>query len=362
MPIRGLTDRKLAFPEIGQIRKGMKVPTKSGGERPMDLKYFRVEFDEQEKERALLFQQVYGDQPDTINILLPFDDISHVWDAYYEAYVASRMIARSDGEKFLYLVDPKTGQIVVQNGMPFTAHRDVVGTYTTTESRQQQDIRMKPTGRLKVVVPELKSLVYLTVHTTSVHDIANISSQLEAIHTLNGGRIAGIPLVLRRRPKKVSATVNGKRQRIEKWLISIEADPTWVKMRLMTMKAAALPGNGLPMLPDAETPELEEPAINQPWSNVEDEEEEAAEVREILNEEDHIPEAEPEPQQEDVFAEFVAKAEKDPMTAFWSLAKAIGVDQDEGKQILSSLNNDAAKGFDALHKRALSMPVQLKAV
>jgi hypothetical protein len=87
----------------------------------------------------------------------------------------------------------------------------------------------------------------MVVMTTSVHDIINISNQLEGIASMNGGRLAGIPLVLRRRPKKISTPSGeaGKRARREKWLVSIEADPEWVKAKLVKMYHDALPGNGL---------------------------------------------------------------------------------------------------------------------
>ena len=41
----------------------------------------------------------------------------------------------------------------------------------------------------------------------------------------------------------------GKRVRREKWMLSIEADPDWVKEKLQAMKLDALPGNGLALLP-----------------------------------------------------------------------------------------------------------------
>jgi hypothetical protein len=86
----------------------------------------------------------------------------------------------------------------------------------------------------------------MTVLTTSINDIVNISQQLAAFQELNNGQIAGIPFVLRRRPKKISRPAeDGKRVRVEKWLLSIEADPEWVRAKLTQVKRLALPGNGL---------------------------------------------------------------------------------------------------------------------
>jgi hypothetical protein len=128
-------------------------------------------------------------------------------------------------------------------------------------------------------VPELKRLAYLIVMTTSVHDIINISEQLRGIASMNSGRIAGIPLVLRRRPKKISTPSgeNGKRARREKWLISIEADPEWVKAKLAKMHHDALPGNGFDEAKQIAAPtQLETSGPD--WGESDDDEEQEGEM------------------------------------------------------------------------------------
>lgn len=253
MPIKGLTDRGLSFPEIGQIRKGIKVEQKKGNKTikvPKDLDYFRVEFDEREKTAAAKFVQVYGNEPREINIILPFDEIERMWDAWLEAYTAGRMVARSDGEKFTYWIDTETGLPKVKNGEPFTPYKpgQPVG-----KDYQGKPVFANPVGRLKLIIPELGRAAYLTMHTTSIHDIANLSMQLAAFKQINNGIIKGIPLVLRRRPKMISIPKDdGQRVRMQKWLLSIEADPNWVKAKLTEVKHLALPGNGMALLPDGE--------------------------------------------------------------------------------------------------------------
>ena len=249
-PIKGLTDRGLSFPEIGSIRKGKKETRKrkdgSKYEVPVDLKYFRVEFDEREIETAALFNQTYGDEPDEINIILPFDDLDRCWTAFLEAYTASRMVARSDGEIILFQIDTDTGEILIKNGDPTTpyTHGQSVG-----KDSNGKDVFCKPVGRLKVIVPELARAAYLTVHTTSQYDIINISSQLRAFKQLNNGVIKGIPLVLSRRPKPISTPrKDGSRVRMDKSLLGIEADPAWVKAKLVEVKHLSLP-DIFPLLP-----------------------------------------------------------------------------------------------------------------
>lgn len=286
MAIKGLTDRSLSFPEIGQIRKGAK---KTSEDRPgQDLTYFRVEFDEKETAAAETFLARYGAQPTEINVILPFNEIDRMWDAWLEAYTAGRMVARSDGEKFTYLVDTKTGAILVKGGIDVKTGQprpyiegQPVGTWRNQKKNRDEPILCKPTGRLKVVVPELGRAAYLTVMTTSVHDIANLSAQLQAFQQVNGGRIAGIPLVLRRRPKKISTpNQDGTRARRVKWMLSIEADPDWVKRMLTEVKRLALPGNGLALLPDGNHGEPEEEVTREAFEDHEDQEFEDGEFSE----------------------------------------------------------------------------------
>ena len=252
MPIKGLTDRKLSFPEIGQIRKGAPKGERKPGQ---DLKYFRVTFDEQEDKAAERFAGIYGDQPAAIRIILPFNDIDRMWDAWLEAYTAGRMVARSDGENVVYQVNTATGEIVVQNGIDVETGQPRPHPVNNVAGADYQgkDVMYKTSGRLKVIIPELMRAAYMTVLTTSKNDIANISAQLKAFKELNDGQIAGIPLYLRRRPKKVSVPKDdGKRVRKEMWLLSIEADPEWVKAKLQQVKQLALPDNGMEMLPEPE--------------------------------------------------------------------------------------------------------------
>jgi hypothetical protein len=282
-PIIGLSDRGLAFPEIGSIRKGAKKTENAPGK---DLPYFRCDFDEREVEAMATFKKLYGEQPTDINIILPFNTIDRVWDAWEEAYVAGRMVARADGQKFWYLTDSKTGDILVKNGVDIATGKDrpytsgmVVGT-----DYQGKAIKCKATGRLKVVLPELQRLAYLTVLTGSMNDIANISSQLLAIQTFCAGLgkgLGGTPLVLRRRPHEISCPdpkSPGKRVRRTKYLLSVEADPQFVKAALLETKRLALPGNGLSL------PAPENPVAGPEWEDIgEEDEEEAieAEVRAI---------------------------------------------------------------------------------
>jgi len=269
----------LAFPELGQIRKGSPKQKiiKDGREieiQGKDLEFFRFDLDEREVEAIATVKKIYGDRPTDLNIVLPFNEIDQCWEAFLEAYTAGRMVARTDGEVFIYLVETKTGNILVKNGIdvetgkprPYSEGMIVGYDY------KNQPIKCKATGRLKVVLPELQRLAFLTVLTSSLYDISNLSSQLLAIQTFcnNMGKgIGGIPLVLRRRPHEISCPDlkdKGKRVRRTKWLLSVEMDPEAVKRSLMELKRLALPGNGLTM------PSPENPITGPDWSDIPEDE------------------------------------------------------------------------------------------
>lgn len=241
MPIVGMTDRGQAFPQIGHIRKGSEKQENKRGQKiwGTDLKYFRVEFDESEETTAALFQDRYGEEPAEIVVVMPFNDIDSFWEAWREAYVAGALWHRCNGVNINYQIDRDSGDVTIRNW------RDGNGKQVpcTVQNHRDKEERCKPVGRLRVMIPELKRLAYLVVHTSSIHDIISISKQLAAIHSINGGSIVGIPLVMKRKPYEIStpSQENGKRVRREKWLISIEADPEWVAAKLDAMKFDALP-------------------------------------------------------------------------------------------------------------------------
>jgi len=327
MPIRGLTDRPAAFPEIGQIRKG--APKVEGEKKPgADLKWFRVTFDERESEATALFSAKYGEHPTEIDVLLPFNTPAENFEAWKETYVAGGLTHRCDGDKVWYELDAQ-GQRAVVAGVPERA---------CDGSRQ-----CKPVGRLKVLVPQLQRLAFLTVLTTSVHDIMNLQRQLDALSQING-KLAGVPLKLRRRPVMISTPSgpDGKRARREKWLLSIEADPTWVKAKLLAMKAAALPGNGL----GEDAPLLEAP--DEP-----DEAEEGAWTQTTFDAgEDPVPVAPATVSTEMAAPSNPTNGKKpDPATEFWTAVNKAKFDRETGKRILEECEGDFGRALEAVSRQ-----------
>jgi hypothetical protein len=230
MGIKGLTDRAASFPQIGILRKGAPKPERGPGR---DLKYFR--FDTDDAAAASAFRTVYGDEPTSVRVYLPFAGAAENFEAWQEHWTAGALQHRCDGETCVLWLQ---GQRYSTQAAP-CPHRAL--------SKDERD-RCKPTGRLKVVIPELRRLAYVTVLTGSIHDIIALTEQLAALEQLRGD-LRGIPLILRRTPREISMpSSNGKRTRVEKWMISIEAAPSWVDLQLQAQERAALP-SGAPARP-----------------------------------------------------------------------------------------------------------------
>jgi hypothetical protein len=225
MAIKGLTDRGASFPQIGTLRKGAPKPEKGPGR---DLKHFR--FDSDDADATERFQLVYGDEPTNVRVFLPFRTAAENFEAWQEHWTAGALQHRCDGETCVLHLTPR--HTYSQDAKP-CPHLNV--------ARDERD-RCKPTGRLKVIIPELRRLAYVTVLTSSIHDIMELSAQIEALQAFRGD-LRGIPLILRRQPREISTPsgVDGKRRRMEKWLLSIEAAPTWVDLQLQAQEQAALP-------------------------------------------------------------------------------------------------------------------------
>lgn len=262
-PIIGLTDRTPSFKEIGRLRLG--VPKSAGF--PKEISYFRADFRPDAADAFATFTSIYGEKPTQINIRLPFTEIARCWDAYYEVYNTSGMLGMSDGERWLYLRHNKTGELLVgKDGipskadglpvddrglpyMPFDRHTPVY----SYKSKKGEDVGVfpSPTGRLKILIPELKRAAYVMVITHSVYNIMKISEQLagvEAIAKNVGMSLPMVPMVLSRRKELISVTINGKKSMQEHYLLNIEIDPSWMEAQFKLLNTL-LPGGPSPSYP-----------------------------------------------------------------------------------------------------------------
>ena len=253
-----------AFPEVAVIRKGgaKKTINKNGRDIQVvgdDLRdHFRVVFAPGAEDISKRFVEVYKtDQPTRIRAMIPFSSVMRAWEFYSEAYNAGRLIARADENKFLTLRDPLTGEYQVINGEPFTEFHPGMKIEYDRDGKHYA-LPLKCTGRLKLWLPEACMIpgdppqirmVYFTLKTTSFYDCMNISANLRAVQELvealpgQNGNAGGVPIILYRKEQEITWNKpDGSAQRVKKWLVQIEMDPTYVAAAFKRLSEFALTG------------------------------------------------------------------------------------------------------------------------
>lgn len=264
MPIAGLTtDRDASFPRLGKIRKG---GVKTGNKPGKDLDYFRMDSD---RPRVMeRFREIYGPEPKEINVWLPYATVQECFDPWMKEYATGSLKRQCDGNNQVIWLEGKSYRGVYNDEAPIPCMKKVGKTCACKE-----------TGLLRVMVKELFQegiIGYFDVETHSKWDIITLTSNLEAAYRLRPN-LLGIPFVLRRTPQKISTPMGeNSRSRVEKWLLTIEPDATWVAKQFQDMYQTALsgPGASIPALPpkpelileagDDEEYEIEEIEIETP--------------------------------------------------------------------------------------------------
>jgi hypothetical protein len=269
MPILGLTDRSPSFKEIGRLRLGIpKSEAQVSG--PKEIGWFRADFRPDAQDSLTLFILAYGQQPTSIHFRLPFAEINRCWDAYYEVYNKFGMLGMSDGKRWLYLRHNKTGELLVKDGM--TTHTDgtrvdentgeiylpfdpKVAVYSYT-SKKGDEVKVfaRPTGRLRILIPELKRAAYVQIITNSLYNCIHLSEQLAGVAEIAksvGMNITQVPMTITRRKETISVSFGGHKQMQDHYLLNVEIDPLWMEAQFACM-SALLPGATVKPAPQLE--------------------------------------------------------------------------------------------------------------
>jgi hypothetical protein len=238
--IKGLTDKAVeGFPRIGRLSKGDHGP--DGMMR--DLDYFTASFDDEAATQA--FARAYGPKPREVHFYLPANRLAECWKTQYEGYITGRMVAASDGEFFSYLVDLNTYQVVVSGknrnaaGQPVNVntglpepHRAVVG-----KTRRGDDVTMKATGRLSMVLPRVGRFATVELRTSSYLDVVELDKNLKVVETMaqmNGLSLMEIPMIVRRKAQMINfPNRNGGTNKRESWLLHVEVDARFAAVKLI---------------------------------------------------------------------------------------------------------------------------------
>ena len=240
MPIKGLSDRDSVdprFKEIGRLRKGA---VKSGNRPGKDLEYFRFVPDNGRADIAEAFRKAYGDKPDHLEVLFPFDRMERVFGSYREDYGANNLCKlRCDGENWIDWIDGDRHYHVAEGRPCEFKFKDVDNRCPACPCGYY--------GRMSVILPELWHAGHIglvLVLTTSVNDIAFLSSKLVQWEPLTRR-----PFMLWRDYRRIGVPIKGKRAGVDKSLLHLELKEE--EMERLFLSA----GPDRPMLAESNEPE-----------------------------------------------------------------------------------------------------------
>lgn len=201
--------------------------------------------------------EAIGDsEPKELRIYFPFDEVDQVFPAYHQHWIASALVCRGDGEAILYAIHPTTGKVIIRDGEALAdfARKNSEGhveNYVKGQSMicpgmahdlYPQCEHCKPNAMLIVLLADVPRLAYYQIATTSIHNIVNLTGQLNFFKQ-NTGRLRGVPFILKLSPRKISVprgSGNG-RMRTEKYLLSLEVDPEYTKRFMSAQERLAAP-------------------------------------------------------------------------------------------------------------------------
>jgi hypothetical protein len=206
MPIKGLSDAR-RIPRIGKIGLGvLKQVMKSGKmvQYPAEVNYFVLKPrtpNESERQRLIdKFHELYGDEPKSIDIMLPLSDRELVFPQDYKRYGSSTLLqCKGDGETASCLKEQAEGLEVIsqENGRVTVKCLGQECPYYTGGTTVSKKKKCSEVATLQVLLPAMPGAGVWQVTTGSKHSIMNINGSLDFLEAIVG-RINMVPLKLER--------------------------------------------------------------------------------------------------------------------------------------------------------------------
>ena len=226
MPIKGLSTRDDVaprFPTIGKLRKG---GPKRNGQFGKDLDHFRFTSDEAGVVEA--FQSIYGEEPDHLDVYLPFATMEENFGSWRETYGANGLVKiRCDGENWVNWVD----------GPRYMKGRKPCALKCKDVANRCPDCALAYVGRLSVILEPLWRAGFIglvTMETHAINDIGQITSKLVQHEPLTGKQFS-----LYRKDTRIGVPMKGKRAAVDKSLVYIELSQQWMVAQLEAARDTA---------------------------------------------------------------------------------------------------------------------------
>jgi hypothetical protein len=231
---------------IGKIRKGERR-----GNQLIDLDYFRFTANESFKGAEEAFERVYGAEPRMLMGHLPFPTVEENFTTWKERWGGKiGLIHRCNGVHMVQWLDDDHNYVTdydlaLEKPCPFGP---------AAEKEPPQDATpCKQVGRLSLILPALMEelvtngaeygldhapLGFVTLVTTSEHDLANLTRELMALEN-QGGRngLRGMPVIVRRVLEEVGVRFEGSngqkvKTKSKKWMLHVETTNQYIMERL----------------------------------------------------------------------------------------------------------------------------------
>jgi hypothetical protein len=180
------------LPRLGKIRLGIKKKTAAGKEYPAEVDYFVCPPE---------VQKEYGTQPKQLDVMFPIDDPTTIFPQALKWYTASSLNCKGDGITAMRKVKDLTPEQKTKlNGELPEDPQSLVEVECPCPLLEQGLCSQR--GNLLVMLPKVSMGGVYQIDTGSFHNLVRINSALDYIRGLLG-RIALVPLVLRRIPEKI---------------------------------------------------------------------------------------------------------------------------------------------------------------
>ena len=199
-PIKGLSENRRLI-RIGKIHLGIKVKNKNGVEYPKATDYFVCPPE---------VQEVYGEQPDRLDIIIPVEDEEMWCNQYYRQYSRTRgLVCKGDGETCRRMIDRQTGAIANRDSKEVVWKEDL-----PCHGRDCPDYQAKKCQEvmnLQFLLPRVPGLGIWQIDTGSINSIRNINDNAVMLRSVCD-RVSWIPLTLTLEPKEVVNPDDGKKK------------------------------------------------------------------------------------------------------------------------------------------------------
>lgn len=221
--IEGLSST-LRLPRLGKIRLGVKVKKRDRDNRckhpdaelclycsyPKDVDYFVVPPE---------VQEIYGESPKELDVLIPCESQEMFFPQSLKCYRGNRLWCRGDGKEATR-INMDTGEMTTRDCPCEHYHGN----------EHPADPKCFEKAHLMVLLPKISMGGAWQVDTGSVTNIIEINSTIEWLRGMIG-RIAFVPLKLKRVPRQMQVTeAGGKVRTVTKALLKLEFEGDIMKI------------------------------------------------------------------------------------------------------------------------------------